>query len=88
MSRFDGMIRFFCIGLLVAGPMVMVGCTTKPSNQETSKLEESRGAVESAERKLAELRQERIRLEKELQAKQGEIKKTEQEKDSLQNTVK
>jgi peptidoglycan hydrolase CwlO-like protein len=88
MSRFNTIVRVFCISLMAIGPMVMTGCSKKPNTQEASKLEEARSAVESAEQKLAYLRQERMRLEKELEAKQGEINKTQKEKDSLQNTVK
>ena len=80
--------RFLCIGILVFGAGTMVGCTKKPSNEEISKLEEARSAAESAERKLAELKQERIRLEQELQAKQGELKTNEQERDDLKNKVR
>lgn len=85
MVRPNKIARLLLIGALVMSSGVMVGCTKKPNNEETSKLEESRSAAESAERKLAELRQERIKLEKELQDKQGELKKNEQVKDSLQN---
>ena len=51
----------------------MAGCTQKPSQQELSKLEEARTAAESAERKLAELRQERMKLESDLSSKQTEL---------------
>jgi hypothetical protein len=61
--------------LLISGAMLIscgiVGCssTPKPSTEESGKLEEARAAAESAERKLSELRQERMRLEQELQSR-------------------
>jgi hypothetical protein len=64
--------------LLISGAMLIscgiVGCssTPKPSTEESGKLEEARAAAESAERKLSELRQERMRLEQELQSRSSE----------------
>jgi chromosome segregation ATPase len=46
-------------------------------------LEHARAAAESAERKLHELRQERITLENDLQGKQNELQSTEQETEDL-----
>lgn len=61
--------------LLISGGIV--GCfTPKPSNEESGKLEEARAAAESAERKLSELRQERISLEHELEKKSSELEET------------
>jgi hypothetical protein len=59
------------------------GCTKKPSQEEVSKLEQARVAAESAEKKLSELRQERMQLEQELQGKQSELSTKEQERDGL-----
>jgi septal ring factor EnvC (AmiA/AmiB activator) len=89
MSRLNRLTltRIFLIGLVVIAAGAVIGCSNKPNHEEVSKLEESRSAAESAERKLAELRQERIKLENELKAKQGELNKIEQVKDSLKNKV-
>jgi chromosome segregation ATPase len=57
----------------------MIGCSPKPNNEEMGKLEQARAAAESAEKKLHELRQERMQLESELQGKQGELQATEKE---------
>ncbi len=64
--------------VVVSGAMLIsggiAGCfTQKPSSEEAGKLEEARAAAESAERKLSELRQERMRLEQELQSKTDEL---------------
>lgn len=88
MHKFRYIARFFCVGMLVFGMGFTAGCTKKPSTEDVSKLEDARTAAESAEKKLAELRQERKKLEQELQNKQGELQKTEQERDDLQNQVK
>lgn len=61
------------------------GCTKKPSQEEMSRLDESKAAAESAEKKLSELRQERIRLEAELDGKKKELQKMESERDGLKN---
>jgi hypothetical protein len=68
--------------ILAAG--TMSGCTKKPSQDELSKLDEAKAAAENAEKKLYELKQERMRLESDLQQKQGDLRKSEDER----NTVK
>ena len=88
MHKFSFIARFFCIGMLVFGAAFMAGCTKKPSTQDVSKLEDARSAAEGAEKKLAELKQERLKLEQDLQSKQSDLQKSEQERDSLKNQVK
>lgn len=61
-----------------------VGCTPKPSSEESSKLDEAKAAAESAERKLSDLRMERIKLEQELGGTQSEEQGEKQELDNLQ----
>jgi chromosome segregation ATPase len=87
MHKISVFARILLIGLLVVGSGALVGCTKKPSNQDISKLEEARAAAESAERKLSELRQERMKLEQDLQSKQSELNSNEQEKDDLKSKV-
>lgn len=57
----------------------IVGCTQKPSNEESGKLNEARAAAESAERKLSDLRMERVKLEKDLEGAASEEQGEEQE---------
>ncbi len=68
--------------LLITGGFT--GCTKKPSNEDTSKLDEAKAAAESAERKLSDLRIERMNLEKELEGtkteEQGEKQELEESK--------
>jgi len=76
---------------VVIGSCVMAfgfsGCTKKPNQEELTKLEEARSAAESAERKLAELRQERMSLENQLSQKEGELKEHEAERDDLKEKM-
>lgn len=72
---------FLLCSILVSGGLV--GCSPKPSNEEMGQLEQARAAAESAERKLFELRQERIAIENELQSKQNELQSAEQETKDL-----
>lgn len=56
----------------------MVGCG-RPSEEQLTRLEEARSAAESAERKLSELRQERMSLESQLSQKEAELREHEAE---------
>ncbi len=47
----------------------MIGCTKAPSKDDVAKLEEAKSAAESAEKKLSDVRQERMKLEAEKQKK-------------------
>lgn len=69
--------------LLISGGLV--GCTKKPNTEEVGKLEEAKAAAESAERKLSELRVERVQLEKDLNGASGSEQSEQQEIDGIQN---
>jgi hypothetical protein len=63
----------------VAGCLVFGGaggCTKAPNKDDVAKLEEAKSAAESANKKLSDLKQERMRLEAEKgkNQKQGEEK--------------
>lgn len=83
MANLNKLARLLLIGSCVAMAGVYGGCTKKPSQDELSKLEEAKQAAESAEKKLTELKQERMQLEATLQSKQGELKQNEDERDDL-----
>jgi septal ring factor EnvC (AmiA/AmiB activator) len=66
---------------------VFVGCTKKPDSEDLAKLEEAKAAAESAERKLTELRSERMALEAQVQAKEMELQKIEAQRDDLKKGI-
>lgn len=67
----------------VAMALGVGGCTKRPSEEELAKLEEARMAAENAEQKLAQLRNERMQLERTLEEKQAELRRHEEERDEL-----
>jgi len=76
--------RFFiCCTAIALCSLTFSSCSQKPSQEEISKLDDAKAASETAEKKLNELKQERIRLETELQQKQDDLKKSEEERDNL-----
>jgi hypothetical protein len=77
--KITGYLAVICCGLLLG----VGGCTKKPSADDITRLEEAKAAAESAERKLAELRSERMALETQVQVKEAELKKNEEERDAL-----
>lgn len=86
MMSFNRIARYVLIGSFVV-MCGMTGCTKKPSNEELTRLEEARSAAESAERKLAELRQERMSLESQLSSKEDELREHEAERDDLKEKM-
>ena len=68
--------------LLVAGGFT--GCTPKPSNEDMGKLDEAKAAAESAERKLSDLRMERMKLEQQLGGTENQEQGEKQELEDLQ----
>ena len=82
MANLNKLARFLLIGSCIAMAGVS-GCTKKPSQDEMTKLEEAKQSAESAEKKLTELKQERMQLEATLQSKQTELKQNEDERDDL-----
>jgi hypothetical protein len=84
------MTKFLKIsGIALIGTLLLsggfVGCTKKPSAEESSKLDEAKAAAESAERKLSDLRMERMKLEQELGGTQSQEQGEKQELDNLEN---
>ena len=82
--RTNRVMRVLVVSGLIAGGMMVGGCTKRPSEEELAKLEETRQAADAAEQKLAELRRERMELESVLQEKQAELQRHEEERDDLQ----
>jgi peptidoglycan hydrolase CwlO-like protein len=86
MYKLQKVSRFLLIGCFIAA-CCMTGCTKRPTEEQLTKLEEARAAVESAERKLAELREERMSLENQLSQKQAELREHEAERDDLREKM-
>ncbi|MBD3421689.1 MAG: hypothetical protein GF398_16355 [Chitinivibrionales bacterium] len=82
MRRLYSLSKIVAIGALVAA-MGLGGCTKRPSEEQLAKLDEARQAAEAAEKKLAELRSERMQLESALAEKQAELARHEEERDDL-----
>jgi septal ring factor EnvC (AmiA/AmiB activator) len=81
--KFSLLTRCAVAALCIAVAGMSAGCVKKPNKDELSKLDEAKSAAESAEKKLTELKQERTRLESDLQEKQAELKKAEDERDAV-----
>ncbi len=75
------------VAVLFISICCMTGCTKKPTEEQLLKLEEAREAVESAEKKLNELRQERMSLENQLSQKQAVLQEHEAERDDLREKM-
>jgi outer membrane murein-binding lipoprotein Lpp len=86
MMRVKHVSRYLILGSFVAA-LAMGGCTKKPNEEELAKLEEARAAAESAERKLDELKRERMALESQVQAKEDELRNHEAERDDLKQKM-
>jgi len=83
----SGIVKICCVASMVALCGLSAGCTKRPSKDELSKLDEAKSAADGAEKKLAELKQERMRLDAELQQKQADLKKDEEERDDIKKKL-
>jgi hypothetical protein len=80
------MIRRFGSFLVGGSFLAMValnGCTKTMNKEDLTKVDEAKTAAESAEKKLTELRQERMQLETTLQQKQSDLHQNEVERDDV-----
>lgn len=77
----------FLLAAIAMSTLVMTGCTKKPNEDELTKLEEARGAAESAEKSLAEKKRERMALEEQVAAKEGELANKEAERDDVKQKM-
>jgi len=81
MFRFNKIAYVLLVGLIASSLFLMAGCKKTgtgigtTTGASTPKLEEARASVMDAEKKLNELRAERIQLEKEWEAKKSGAKK-------------
>lgn len=77
----------FLLAAIAMSTLVMTGCTKKPNEDELTRLEEARGAAESAEKSLAEKKRERMSLEEQVAAKEGELANKEAERDDVKQKM-
>jgi hypothetical protein len=85
MAKFLKLTGVVLVSMLCIG--VGAGCSStapKPSKEDNSRLEEAKAAAESAERKLSDLRMERMKLEQDLGAASSEEQSEKQEQEELQ----
>ena len=78
------------VGMMLLAAVIAfgsVGCTKRPSEEELAKLDQATAAAEAAERKLADLRSERMALESQLEAKKGELGQHEAEVQDLKQKM-
>ena len=86
-------VKYLIIGLaafsfLFGSLTTLTGCgPKKPNQEELGKLEESRAAAEAAEKKLANLKAERMGLEQELEKKKEELRKTQEDRDGAKQKL-
>ncbi len=75
------------LAAIATSTLVMTGCTKHPDQDQLIKLEEARGAAESAEKSLAEKKRERMALEEQVSAKEGELSNREAERDDVKQKM-
>jgi septal ring factor EnvC (AmiA/AmiB activator) len=85
MRRAYGLVGMMMLAAAIA--VSSVGCTKRPSEEELAKLDQATAAAEAAERRLAELRSERMALEQQLDAKKQELGQHEEELQDLKQKM-
>jgi len=76
------------VALLLAASFILGGCTRYANEDQMQALEETRMAAEDAQKKLAELTQEKAALEVKLAEKKAELEKVTAEKEMIQERLK
>ncbi len=66
---------------------LLIGCTQHPDEEQIQKLEETKSAALSAEKKLSEKKKERSDLEAQLEAKKAELAKVKAEKERVKQKL-
>lgn len=82
--------RWIILGLfsiLVAGSLVLSGCTRYANEEQLNQLDETGAAAISAEENVAKLEKEKAELEAKLAKKQDELKKAQEEKAKIKSLV-
>ncbi len=75
-------------GVFSLSLLFSTGCSRHPNPEQISKMEEARKACLAAEQKLNEIVKTREGLEKELAAKQKELKDLQKEKEMIQQRLR
>jgi septal ring factor EnvC (AmiA/AmiB activator) len=88
MTRGVKTIALAFVAFLLAASFILGGCTRYANEDQMQALEETRMAAEDAQKKLAELNQEKAALEVKLAEKKAELEKVKAEKDMIQERLK
>ncbi len=72
------------LAVVAVSVLVMSGCTKHPNETQLMALEEARSAAASAEQSLSAKKQERMSLEQQVAAKEGELSEVEAERDDVE----
>lgn len=75
------------LAAIAASTLVLSGCSKTINEEQATKLDEARAAAESAEKKLAEKKRERMALEDQVSAKEGELSNRETERDDVKQKM-
>ncbi|ERP39187.1 hypothetical protein [Chitinivibrio alkaliphilus] len=66
---------------------MLTGCTQRPDEEQLHRLEEARGAAQSAEQTRYEKVEERRLLEQEVSDKEGTLQRHEEERNDIQQQM-
>ena len=83
-------MRYVMLGLfslVLAGSLIVSGCSRYANEEQITALDESEAAATESEEKVAELEKEKADLQAKLAEKQEELKKTQEEHERLKGVV-
>jgi hypothetical protein len=80
------LLKLIAVSAFLSGFM-LTGCTQRPDEEQLQRLEEARGAAESAERTKHDKIEERRLLEQEVEQKEGTLERHEEERDDIQEKM-
>jgi len=79
--------KYFMVGLfalVLAGSLLLSGCSRNANEKQLNTLDETQAAVTASNEQVAKLEKEKAELQAKLAEKQDELKKVQAEKEKIQ----
>lgn len=81
-------LRTVMAAVILSGAMMVVGCSSSPSDEELAQLESLKAEVASLQKAVDAKKAEKADLEKQIAAKQAELAQAQKDQDATRERLK